>query len=168
MPADVQTKIHNEIQRLLTLLDMGTTTYNFDMRIDKDYNVYLMEVAPRDGGNYIPDIIKYCTGVDLVECAVKAAMGMSLSDVKMSPYDTFYAYYAVHSYQSGILKSIDIAEDAKKKIVEDHIIVKPGDKITTFTGANTTLGILLMKFNSLDEMLDMMDNSEKWISVKVD
>jgi biotin carboxylase len=168
MPADVQTKIHNEIQRLLTLLDMGTTTYNFDMRIDKDYNVYLMEVAPRDGGNYIPDIIKYCTGVDLVECAVKAAMGMSLSDVKMSPYDTFYAYYAVHSYQSGILKSIDIAEDAKKKIVEDHIIVKPGDKITTFTGANTTLGILLMKFDSLDEMLDMMDNSEKWISVKVD
>ena len=61
---EVQNKIHNEIQRLLTLLDMKTTTYNFDMRIDKDYNVYLMEVAPRDGGNYIPDVIKYATGVD--------------------------------------------------------------------------------------------------------
>lgn len=168
MPDDVQTKIHNEIQRLLTLLDMGTTTYNFDMRIDKDYNVYLMEVAPRDGGNYIPDIIKYCTGVDLVECAVKAAMGMSLDDVSMSPYDSFYAYYAVHSYESGTLKSIDIDENARRKIVEDHIIVKAGDKITTFTGANTTLGILLMKFDSMAEMLDMMDDSEKWINVKVE
>lgn len=168
MPDDVQTKIHNEIQRLLTLLDMGTTTYNFDMRIDKDYNVYLMEVAPRDGGNYIPDIIKYCTGVDLVECAVKAAMGMSLDDVSMSPYDSFYAYYAVHSYESGRLKSIDIDENARWKIVEDHIIVKAGDEITTFTGANTTLGILLMKFDSMAEMLDMMDDSEKWINVKVE
>lgn len=168
MPDEVQAKIHSEIQRLLTLLDMGTTTYNFDMRIDKDYNVYLMEVAPRDGGNYIPDIIRYCTGVDLVECAVKAAMGDSLDGVKMKPYDTFYAYYAVHSYKDGILRSIDIDEKAKAKIVENHIIVKEGDKISAFTGANTTLGILLMKFDSMEEMLDMMDNSKKWISVKVD
>ncbi len=168
MPAEVQTKVHNEIQRLLTLLHMGTTTYNFDMRIDKDYNVYLMEVAPRDGGNYIPDIIRYCTGVDLVECSVKAAMGESLNDVKMQAYNSFYAYYAVHSYSNGVLKSINISNDAHQKIVENHIIVKPGDTVTEFTGANTTLGILLMKFDSMAEMLDMMDNSEKWISVEVE
>ena len=168
MPDEVQTKIHNEIQRLLTLLNMGTTTYNFDMRIDKDYNVYLMEVAPRDGGNYIPDIIKYCTGVDLVECSVKAAMGESLADIEMKPYDSYYAYYAVHSYQNGILRSIDIDDSVQDKVVENHIIVKPGDKISTFTGANTTLGILLMKFDSMSQMLDMMDDSDKWISVKVE
>ena len=168
MPAEVHQKIHDEIQRLLTLLDMGTTTYNFDLRIDKDYNVYLMEIAPRDGGNYIPDIIRYCTGVDLVECSVKAAMGEPLEGIKMTPYDSFYAYYAVHSYTNGILKAIEIDEKAKSMIIEDHIIVKPGDRISTFTGANTTLGILLMRFDSMEQMLDMMDHSEKWISVKVE
>ena len=75
MPKEVQDKVHETIQRLLVELDMRTCTYNFDMRIDKNYNVYLMEVAPRDGGNYIPDVIKYATGVDLVECSIKAAMG---------------------------------------------------------------------------------------------
>ncbi|MCR5142793.1 MAG: ATP-grasp domain-containing protein [Ruminococcus sp.] len=168
MPAEVHQKIHDEIQRLLTLLDMGTTTYNFDLRIDKDYNVYLMEIAPRDGGNYIPDIIRYCTGVDLVECSVKAAMGDPLDGIEMTPYDSFYAYYAVHSYTNGILKAIEIDEKAKSMIIEDHIIVKPGDRISTFTGANTTLGILLMRFDSMEQMLDMMDHSEKWISVKVE
>ena len=127
-----------------------------------------MEVAPRDGGNYIPDIIKYCTGVDLVECSVKAAMGESLADIEMKPYDSYYAYYAVHSYQNGILRSIDIDDSVQDKVVENHIIVKPGDKISTFTGANTTLGILLMKFDSMSQMLDMMDDSDKWISVKVE
>ena len=34
--------------------------------------------------------------------------------------------------------------------------------------ANTCIGILLMRFDSMDEMLDMMDNSEKWIEVIVE
>ena len=166
MPDDIQQKIHDEIQRLITLLDMKTSTYNFDMRIDRDYNVYLMEIAPRDGGNYIPQIINYCTGVNLVEYSVKAAMGEKNDDVEIKPYAGFYAYYAVHSLESGILKEIRIDEQIlKNNIVENHIIKNPGDEIAAFTGANTTLGILLMKFESMDQMLDMMDNSEKWITV---
>lgn len=168
MSFEIQTKIHEEIQRLLTLLNMGTCTYNFDMRIDRDYNVYLMEVAPRDGGNYIPDIIRYCTGVDLVECSVKAAMGESLKDIKISPYDCFYAYYAIHSYVDGILNQIEIENYARKHIVEEHIINKPGDAIKAFTGANTTLGVLLMRFDNMDQMLHMMDHSEEWINVNVE
>ena len=103
-----------------------------------------------------------------MECSVKAAMGEPLEGIKMTPYDSFYAYYAVHSYTNGILKAIEIDEKAKSMIIEDHIIVKPGDRISTFTGANTTLGILLMRFDSMEQMLDMMDHSEKWISVKVE
>lgn len=166
MPESVQNKIHGEIQRLLTLLDMKTCTYNFDMRIDKDYNVYLMEVAPRDGGNYIPDIIKYETGIDLVECSVKAAMGEPIENISMVQPAGFWAYYAVHSLKDGILDIIDIdSEVQRKNIVENHILAQPGDEVHAFTGANTTLGILLMKFDSMEEMLDMMDNSEKWIKV---
>lgn len=165
MPESVQEKIHVEIQRLLMLLNMNTCTYNFDIRIDKDYNVYLMEVAPRDGGNYIPDVIKYLTGVDLVECSVKAAMGETIelpSDIKLNGY---WSYYAVHSLSEGILENIEISSKAEDKIIENHIIKEIGDKVYPFTGANTTLGCLIMKFDSMEEMLDMMDNSENWINV---
>ena len=144
---------------------MGSCTYNFDMRIDRDLNVYLMEVAPRDGGNYIPDVIKYATGVDLVECSVKAAMGEQIDCSGFGSPSGFWSYYAVHSYDDGILKDILISDEGKKHIVENHIIKKAGDKISSFTGANTTLGCLLMRFDSMEQMLDMMDNSEKWIEV---
>ncbi|MBQ4534379.1 MAG: carbamoyl-phosphate-synthetase, partial [Ruminococcus sp.] len=56
-------------------------------------------------------------------------------------------------------------EVEKNNIVENHIIVKTGDEISAFTGANTTLGILIMKFDSMEQMLDMMDHSDKWIDV---
>lgn len=168
MPAEVHDKIHQEIQRLITLLKMKTSTYNFDLRIDKDYNVYLMEVAPRNGGNYIPNVINYATGVDLVELAIKGAMGEKI-DISEIPSPTgYYAYYAVHSYKQGKLDSVSIdPEIEKNNIVENHIIVKPGDQISEFTGANTTLGILLMKFSSMEEMLYRIDHSEEWIKVNV-
>lgn len=168
MPAEVQDTIHQEIQRLLTALDMKTCTYNFDMRIDRDYHVYLMEVAPRDGGNYIPDVIRYATGIDLVECSVKAAMGEPIAVPADTKQQGFWSYYAVHSLKAGTLKSVEISDAAKPKIVENHLIRKPGDAIQPFTGANTTLGCLLMKFDSMDEMLQMMDHSEAWISVELE
>lgn len=166
MPRWVHEKIHCEIQRLLTLLGMRTCTYNFDIRIDADYNVYLMEIAPRDGGNYIPQCIRYATGVDLVECSVLAAMGEPLPNEVSMEGTGYFAYYAVHSLRDGILEKIDIREDVlKNHIVENHILRNPGDPIQAFTGANTTLGILVMKFDSLDQMLHMMDHSEEWIRI---
>lgn len=167
MPKEVQDKVHNEIQRLLNLLHMQTTTYNFDMRIDKDFNVYLMEVAPRDGGNYIPDVIKYATGVDLVECSVKAAMGEKIELKNINPQG-YYSYYAVHSLENGILDEVVISEEGKKHIIENHLIKKAGDRINSFTGANTTLGCLVMKFDNMGQMLNMMDHSEEWCHVRLE
>lgn len=166
MPAEVQQKVHDTIQALLTSLNMQTCTYNFDMRIDKDYNVYLMEVAPRDGGNYIPDVIRYATGVDLVEYAVRGAMGEAISVPEMPQTEGFWSYFAVHSYRDGVLKEIVLKPGIREKhIVEDHILVKPGDAVHAFVGANTTLGIYLMKFDSMEQMLDMMDHPDDWIRV---
>ena len=167
MPGEVHDKIHSEIQRLLTALNMNTSTYNFDIRIDKNYNVYLMEVAPRDGGNYIPDVIRYATGVNLTELSVKTAMGEQVN-ISQKSTNGYYSYFAVHSLENGILKDIDISDAGKEHIIENHIIVKPGDEIKKFTGANTTLGCLIMKFDSMRQMLDMMDNSGQWINIKLE
>lgn len=122
-----------------------------------------MEIAPRCGGNYIPQIIKYATGVDLVECSVKAAMGEKIDYCAFGKPKGYYAYYAVHSLTDGILKDVKIKKP--ENVIENHLLVKPGDNVKAFTGANSTLGCLLMKFDDMEQMLDMMDNSEKWIEV---
>lgn len=166
MPIEVHNKIHDEIQRLLKLLNMRTCTYNFDIRIDDDENVYLMEIAPRDGGNYIPDVIKYATGMDLIECSVKAAMGEKI-EIQHSNSQGFYSYYSVHSSADGVLNAIDFSAEGEAHIIESHIIKQPGDEVLAYRGSNTTLGCLIMKFESMNQMLHMMDHSEEWIDVKL-
>ncbi len=168
MPKRVHEKIHAEIQRLLDLLNMETGAYNFDIRIDAEENIYLMEVGPRNGGNYIPQVIKYATGVDMLDYTIKAALGKDCSDIKMVEPEGCWSYYAVHTREAGILKEI-IIDDAirRNNIIECHLNYETGDKVPAFTGANSSIGILIMKFNSMGQMLDMMDCSEKWIRVVV-
>ena len=110
--------------------------------------------------------VKYATGIDLVEYSVRAAMGEYLTIPENIVPEGYWAYYAVHSLRDGVLDHVEFADGIEEKhIVENHIIRKPGDEIKVFTGANSTLGCLLMKFDSMEQMLDMMDNSEKWIKV---
>lgn len=168
-PERVHKKIHNEIQRLINLLGMKTGAYNFDIRIDNDENVYLMEIGPRNGGNYIPQVIKHATGIDLLEYTIKSAIGEDCSDLQMVEPSGYWSYFAVHSSKEGILTDIIIKDDVKKNnIVESYMNYKIGDKIPAFTAANGSLGIFIMKFNSMNEMLQMMDNSNEWIRVVVD
>ncbi len=163
---EIQNRVHAEIQRLLRLLGMKTTTYNFDIRVGQNGGIYLMEVAPRSGGNYIPQLIRCATGVDLVECAVRAAMGMLDEVPRQRPAQGFWAYYAVHSAQSGLLRRVEIDPTFEKKnLVEKHLVAAPGDAVRAFTGANTALGILLLRFDSKEEMLRRLDHPEEWLRV---
>jgi len=168
-PKRIHKKIHNEIQRLLSLLNMKSGAYNFDIRIDKEENVYLMEVGPRNGGNFIPQVIRYATGIDMIEYTIKSAMGENCDDIEMKDTNGFWSYYAIHSLKEGILKEIKIDEKVKKdNIVETHLNYEINDHIQAFIGANGCIGIIIMRFNSMKEMLDMMDNSEKWINLIVE
>lgn len=168
MQKKLHNKIHAEIQRLLTILDMKTSAYNFDIRVDENYNIYLMEIAPRNGGNYIPQIIQYATGIDLVKCSIKAALGESIEIPKNCSCKGFWSYFAVHSLKEGILDDIEIDPTVfAHNIVETYLIKKSGDSVRRFRGANDTLGCLIMKFDNMTEMLDMMDHSENWCHVRL-
>lgn len=165
MSKEILDKVRKEIQRLLSLLNMKTCTYNFDIRVDKNNNVYLMEIAPRSGGNYIPQIIKYATGVDLVEYSIKAAMGEKITCNYAEPKEC-YAYYAVNSSKDGILDNVVINNQViKNNILDNYIGVKKGEKISKFVSSNKTLGCLIMKFASKEQMEEMIENSEKWIKI---
>lgn len=169
MPERIHDKIHKEIQRLFGLLNVKQGAFNFDIRIDKQENVYLMEVGPRNGGNFIPQVIKYATGIDMIEYTIKSAMGLEINKLSMKKPVGYWSYYAIHSSKQGRLKKIEISDGAlKDNIVETHLNYKIGDNVPAFRGSNGCIGILIMKFKTMEEMLDMMDNSSKWINVIVE
>lgn len=169
MSERIHKKIHDEIQRVLTLLNMKTGAFNFDIRIDDKENVYLIEIGARNGGDLLPQVIKYATGIDMVEYTIKAALGEDCKGLEMTEPIGYWSCYMINSQNNGVFEGIEIHEELKSNnIVEYELFVKPGDPISALTGANEKLGTLILRFSSIDEMLYKMENMNKFIRVIIE
>ena len=82
MTDDHQKELASEIQRLITLLGLGTSIYNIETRECIDGKAYIMECSPRGGGNRLAECLRYATGVDLIKAAVLAAVGEPVTEVE--------------------------------------------------------------------------------------
>jgi len=158
----------NETQRLLDLLHMKQGAINFDFHYNAQGDFSFLELGPRNGGNLIPEVIKYATGVDLIKYTVDSALGFDCSDLKMKEVDGFYSSYMLHAIEDGIVKEIWYSDEIKENILEENIYIKPGDEVKKFDGSNHTLGTMVMKFGSQEEMLEKMDNMENYLKVIID
>lgn len=162
----LQNKIVNEIQRVFDLLNIKTGAYNFEVRVDKEENIYLMEIGPRNGGNGIPSITKYATGIDMIEYTIKAAMGENCNDLTMKEVEGYWSTYMVHSNKSGKLKEINIDEEYKRNnLIEFECTYNIGDEIPKFDGANGSLGTMLSKYSSYPEMMEKIYNFSKYVKI---
>ncbi len=155
----------SETQRLLELLHIKQGALNFDFHYNAKGDFSFLELAPRNGGNLIPEVIKYATGVDLVKYTVDSALGLDCSDLKMKEVDGFYSSYMLHAIEDGTVQEIWYSDEIKNNIIEENIFIEPGDEVKKFDGSNHTLGTMIMKFNSQEEMLEKMDNMEKYLRV---
>lgn len=159
---------HSETQRLLNLLGMKIGALNFDFHYNKSGDFSFLELGPRNGGNLIPEVIKYATGVDLIKYTVDSALGLDCSDLTMKDTQGYYSCYMLHALQDGVVKEIWYSNEIKNNILEENVFTKKGDKVNKFDGSNQTLGTMIMKFESEKEMLEKMDNMEKYLKVIVE
>jgi biotin carboxylase len=164
-PAKWLSVAHANTQRLLDLLGMKTGAVNFDFSFTEDGKFYFLELGPRNGGCLIPEVIHHATGVDLIQYTVDAALGLPCDELEMKPAQGFWSSYMVHALDNGIFKELWLSDRAKQKIVEQDIYVKPGDKVEKYMGSNQTLGAMILRFDGMEEMLEMLDNMEHDIRV---
>ena len=153
------------VQRCLNLLGFKNGAINFEYQFDKDGNFFLIEIGPRNGGNLIPEVIKYTTGIDLIKYTVDSALGFDCSTLMKQPIKGYYSSYLLHAQEDGVVKEIWYSEDIKKNIIQETTYIKKGDGVKKFNGSNQTLGTMIMKFDSQEEMLEKMDNMERYLKV---
>ena len=164
----VQNKIHDELQRLITELGMKTGAYNIEVILDKDNNVYILELGARNGGSLIPQITEYATGIDMVEYTIKAALGEDCSGISMAPAKGFWSNYMVHSKKTGKLVKVNIADELKSNYVEYQSDYKTGDDVFAFENSGHALGTMVFKYNSKEEMFDKISRLTELVTVEVE
>ncbi len=166
---DMKKKVDDELQRLITALKMQTSAYNIEVIIDKNDDVYILELGPRNGGSYIPQLIQYATGVDMVEYSILGALGMDCSTLSMRETKGVYSNYMILSTVSGKFKGIEFDKDFEKNnLLEVYCTYKKGDTVTAYQNTTHSLGTIIFKADSVEKMIDITNNIEKYYKVAVE
>ena len=163
-----QEELTNEIQRLLTLLNMKSSIYNIETRDCTNGKAYIMECSPRGGGNRLAEMVRYMTGVDMITNIVKVALGMEPDDINQQEIKDNWAEIILHSEKEGTFEKLWISNEISSNIVENDLWIEAGTKVGGFAGANEAIGTMVLKFDSEIQMNNVLNNQNNYIKVIVD
>ena len=167
MPREVIDQLIAELQRLITLLGMKSNAYNVEALYGEDGKVYLLEVGARSGGSLIPQVTALATGVDMVPYVIKAALGEDCSDLQMAPVKGYWSNYMAHSNETGLYDGVEYQKEFGEKHIVDYVTdTRLGDKIHKYRDAQDCVGELILKYESQEEMFDVIENMDRYFKIK--
>lgn len=165
---ETQQKAKNIIQSIFDKLGMRFGGFNSEYIADDNGEVFLLEIGPRHGGNFIPDTIKTALGIDMIEASIRACVGDDYDETLRKKHEGIATSYAVRSLGSGKFKSLKIHPDIEKRIVKQELIVSPGDYVNAFKSGSDGIGIMVLEFDDIQEMNEKMDQMWRYIEVMVE
>lgn len=165
--------LEEQLQRLMTLLEMKSNAYNVEAIVGEDDKVYLLELGARSGGSLIPQVTEYATGINMVTWVIQAAAGDSinlsvLNGKREMPIQGFWSNYMVHANDTGAFQCIEFEENFKKNhLVEWVTDIKAGDPVHKFRDAQDCIGEFILKYEDMQQMFEVIKNIESYIKVEV-
>lgn len=160
-----------QTQKLMDLLKMRNGIYNIETCGATDGKAYIMEVSPRGGGGKLAEVIELTMGVPLIENEIRSAMGMPLKEFEPHEIDGHWCEMVIHSNndREGKLQSIVIDDWIRKKHLKyEEYFVKPGDHVSPFTGANMSLGIIFLKFDTRQDLDETVKAHGEWLHINLE
>ena len=159
-------RLHEELQRLVDMLNIRFGELNIEVLFDKVDNVHFLEVGPRAGGNMIPLQLSDAYGVDLVKANVLAAMGED-PKLEIDEQPGCFMTYVLHSHVDGIFQGVDFAEEVQPYIYRKVLYKKEGDAVEAFDGAGKALGIVFFHIDTEERMNDFVERVDELVKVLV-
>lgn len=167
MPQEVIDTLADDLQRLITSLGMRSNAYNVEAIYGTDGKVYILELGARSGGSLIPQVTALATGVDMVPYVIKAAMGEDCSDLKMAPVKGYWSNYMAHSNETGLYDGIEYGKEFGEKHLVDYVTdMQLGDPVHKYRDAQDCVGELILKYESKEEMFDIIENMDRYFKIK--
>jgi hypothetical protein len=124
---------------------------NIEARVSPAGDVYVIEIGPRNGGDYIPLIQSRLTGFDFVERVLDAALGVGAGTPVPPARCGIGACYTLHSDRDGRYAGLMVSDTVRDRLVLLEMFVSAGDTVRRHEGSNTSLGVALLQFATLEE-----------------
>lgn len=128
----------------------------------------IVELGARLGGdNITTHLVPLSTGVDMVECCIKIALG-EIPDIKKKWNKGSAIRY--FDQKSGYIKAIDGIEEAKKipGIKQISVVHGVGENITEVTSSGSRIGFVIAQGLNENDAIKFCEDALKIINIKIE
>ena len=86
-------------------------------------------------------------------------------DVEQKPYNGCWAEIILHSEKAGVFDSLWISDEIKDNIVERDLWIESNTEVGGFSGANEAIGTLVLRFDTQEQLEEVLTNQSKYVKV---
>lgn len=162
--------IDYHIEKTLRIAKYLNGPFNIDLIVDKNHNVFILEIGPRSGGNNTNLATYYCTGINLVHIQLDHLAGNSIHfPEKINRYRSVILF-ALHFNTSGIFKDFVLPTYLDNRVKNLQLGIQKNQRVRPFSEPNSTLGNLILTFDSFEEIDQIKDRlyDEIYQAIQVD
>lgn len=156
-----------QTEKLVQAANYLNGSVNIEARIGSDDKAYIIEVGPRNGGNFVPIIQQRLSGFDFTKAVIDIALGKQAGS---EVFDSFSPgeHYILHVSKEGKFLEVEISNQLEKFLFFKKMFKKRGDEVKPYTGSNQTIGVLLFDFKDSKFISMKTEEIFKKISIKAD
>ena len=143
--------------------------YNIEALFTEDGKPFIIEINPRQGGNYLPRYVQEHCGIDLYRLLVTTAVGDDEYWNKLKRTGKKYIiHHVLYPEKSGCFRGVQIDESVEKYVYRVQIDAQSGDDIEKTTDGSRSIGHVDLRFTDSTEQIRVCNQIEELIRIDTD
>lgn len=147
------------------MLSLKTGIFHVQYILRKEEPV-IIEICRRAPGDLYLKLVEYSTGVLYSDWIVKSSAGLDCNGLSYVKPKGFFTRHCVMSDKLGKITNILFDSSIEKNIIEKLMWWKKGDTVADVM--TSKLGIVFLKFDTMEDMLTKTEQMQKLIHVEVE
>lgn len=167
LPEDVKTKISEVASAAVKALEITNGPSHTEIKITKD-GPKIIELGARLGGdNITTHLVPLSTGVDMVECCIKIALGEKPDLAKKCDEGSAIRYFKT---DKGMITNIFGVEDAKKLqgVVQVTVVHGIGEKVPEIKNSVDRAGFVIAQGKNAVNAVEICEDALRKIKFEVE
>lgn len=145
----------------ITLGELNVETY-----FTTEHEVFVIEINPRQAGNYIPQLIKEHTGLDLTRLLVSTAVNDMSYYEELKGFErenNFITCQVVFAKEDGIYRGLCISSEIKQYVqwIKEEATI--GDSVVRGINAANALAFVTLKFDTYENQHRFTDEIQRYV-----
>ncbi len=161
----VSNTLVNAIEKIAKRLSLQDGIFHIQY-LFSNQEAKIIDITRRCSGDLYPYPVNYATHLDWAQWIVRAEAGLDCSDFPTVAQTGYCGRHCIMSPKNGIIKNIHISESIKNNIYDELFWWKEGDIIDNYLVQK--LGIVMLYYSSMDEMIEKTNKLNNLIRVEVE